>query len=157
MKIPDREIKNSINFIYKIVRGFLSNREDAEELTQMVLLKIISNRDKFDGKFKLQTWIYRIALNTVIDHLRRPAINEKSITWYDNKAEDQVLKNDIKNALQRLPEERREIMVLYFFLGYKLNEIASTLDLSMGTVNSRFARAKQDLKTYLSTRGYDYE
>lgn len=159
-------IESHERLVYNVVYRMLTNHEDAKDISQEVFLKAYRYLNKFDGKASFSTWLYRIAVNTSIDELRKrkgqeTVSLEKEIDsgdgmlkkeYADNGAgvEEQVLAKEsmanIKQAMENLSSEHRVIITLRDFEGLSYAEISEITQTSLGTVKSRLARARKALK-----------
>ena len=126
----------------------LRSRADAEDLCQDVFEKVYAKLDKFDpDKASISTWIYSITRNSVIDFYRRShphdEINENMAV--DDSIDDDMLNDEtleeLAEALERLPTQLREIIVLRYYDGSPLTEIAKRMNLSYGAIKLRHAKA----------------
>jgi len=144
----------------KKVFGYISNkissREDAEDLTSDVFLKVQQSIDKFDpSKASPSTWIYSITRNVVIDYFRTRRVTEEipEDIRSDELVEDQYIQDEtlseLAEALECLNEEERAIIVLHYSDGLPLTEIANRLDISYGMVKIRHNKALSLLKKKL--------
>jgi RNA polymerase sigma-70 factor, ECF subfamily len=153
--------------VANLVYVTMGNREDVDDITQEVFIRVYRSlpRFKFDASFF--SWIYRITMNLCIDEIRKRKIRKvlsldfltEDALEKSRKQKDHMLPSDmvlseeksqmIQSALQRLKPEHREILLLreYQDLGYC--EIAETLDISLEAVKSRIFRARSELKTLL--------
>lgn len=128
---------------------------DADDATQMALISIVKNLEKFDGRAKFSTWSYRIATNAAIDELRRrqrrsaDSIDDDDghlqIASIGNMGEAVAASIDVNNALEELPEEFRVPVILRDLCGMDYEQIAETLEIAPGTVRSRIARGRGKL------------
>lgn len=159
-------IESHERLVYNVVYRMLTNHEDAKDISQEVFLKAYRYLNKFDGKASFSTWLYRIAVNTSIDELRKrkgkeTVSLEKEIDsgdgmlkkeYADNSAgvEEQVMVKEsmanIKQAMENLSSEHRVIITLRDFEGLSYTEISEITQTSLGTVKSRLARARKALK-----------
>ncbi|MED5330112.1 MAG: sigma-70 family RNA polymerase sigma factor [Planctomycetota bacterium] len=153
--------------IVTVVRRVAGNEADAEDLAQETFIKAIRGIGKFAGKSALFTWLYRIAVNTARDHLdsrrRRPAVSldalgEEGGHPFDvagptlpplAELEREELRQRVRKAVDRLPEPFRTTLALREMEGHSYEEIASILEVSMGTVESRIFRARQKLRALI--------
>ena len=148
--------------VYHLALRQLGNREDAEDAAQEVFLKAYTGLSSFRGDSKLSVWLYRITNNVCIDFLRRrretvslsqeneegePLELELPDERFDPAAltERKDLRERIGKALDALPPEAREILLLRELGGQSYDEIAATLGLDLGTVKSRIFRARKKL------------
>lgn len=130
------------------IRARVRNTADAEDLLSEVFEKIMRKIDGFDPeKASLSTWIFTITRNTVIDHFRRSRPGEE---LDENLSDDTELDEGLLNgetlselaaALRRLPEQMRDIIVLRYYDGKPLTEIAQMMNLSYGAVKLRHQNA----------------
>lgn len=150
------------NFFFRMLR----NHESAEDCTQEVFLKVYRSVDAYEPQAKFTTYLYRIARNCYVDHLRKANRQgtvvsldkefEQGVNLYDHLAadtdapdanlhrEDQV--EEVQGLLALLPEEQRVVLVLSEMQGMKYQEIAETLDIPVGTVKSRMHTAIRRLR-----------
>lgn len=140
----------------------LSDRELAEEVLQDVMLAVWNNAGSFRGESSVRTWLLVIARNRAINVRRRQAPEIVSISDdFDLPSSDtgpfeavsrQFTYSAVRDALQYLAPEHREILTLFFFHELSGPEIAQVLDISAGTVKSRLHRAKEALRRILVLR-----
>ena len=153
-------------FVYNVVYRMLPNKEDAEDISQEVFIKAYKYLNRFDGKAAFSTWLYKIAVNTCIDEIRKRrgketlSINaeidtgegtvEKEYVSGIIGVEEEVLSKEgveiIKRAINNLSEEQKTVITLRDIEGLSYIEIAEITECSMGTVKSRLSRARQALK-----------
>ncbi|MFN8436088.1 MAG: RNA polymerase sigma factor [Cytophagales bacterium] len=156
--------------VYNVAISITQNKEDAEEVSQDVFVKIMKSISKFDEKSSLSTWVYRIATNTALDYLRK----KKSRSWlsfsqiWSSEEEDSPSKEfavdfvhpgvqleQQENAkilfslLEKLPERQKAAFVLNKLEDLSYKEIAQTLEITETTVDSLLSRAKANLKNLL--------
>lgn len=149
--------------IYNIVLKTLNNKDDAYDITQEVCIKIYKSINKFNENSLLSTWIYRIAVNTCIDEMRR---NKKNLLYItreledkqidlpienlDKKPDDEYEKKEIRTIvrdhLHRLDAKYKIIIILKDIYGYSYEEISKILGINQNTVKSRLNRARTKLK-----------
>jgi len=145
--------------VYSVAYHFSLKREDAEELSQEIFLKIFENLHRYDGSYPLLAWVVSLARNLCIDRYRRKK-RERSfrfvsdevvaplLTSGDDPAAEAVRKERTKLlywALGEIPEDLAEILVLRDLEGLAYDEIGKALDLPDGTVKSRLFRARAEV------------
>ena len=146
---------------YSKVMGYIHarirNRADAEDLCADVFEKVQRKLPDFDpSKASVSTWIFTITRNTVIDHYRRSRPSEElDENLSDNIELDEGLLNsetlhELASALRSLPEEMRDIIVLRYYDGKPLTEIAEMMGLSYGAVKLRHQSALVKLRKVLA-------
>ena len=159
------------SLLYRMVR----DRALAEDLAQETFIKVLNGIKSYRPEFKFSSWIFKIANNAAIDHLRRKHIDTLSLDGapsaetpeqmratslqLGDKAEsplDEVesreLGTAIERAIARLRPEYRSCILLRHVEGYSYEEIAETLDLPLGTVKTYIHRARNELRVYLEDR-----
>ena len=138
-----------MGYIYSRIR----NRADAEDICSDVFEKVQRKLPDFDPeKASVSTWIFTITRNTVIDHYRRSKPTEELDENMSDSAElDESLLNsetlsELAGALRALPEELRDIIVLRYYDGKPLTEVAEIMGLSYGAVKLRHQSAIAKLR-----------
>ena len=145
--------------VYSVAYHFTLKREDAEELSQEIFLKIFENLHRYDGSYPLLAWVVSLARNLCIDRYRRKK-RERSfrfvsddavapmLTSGDDPGVEAIRKERTKLlfwALGEVPEDLAEILVLRDLEGLAYDEIGKALDLPEGTVKSRLFRARAEV------------
>lgn len=156
------------SLIYRMVR----DRELAEDLAQDTFIKVLNHIDRYRPEFKLSSWLFKIANNVAIDHLRRRQLDTVSIdgsphaqtadaveaTRFDvadqqesalDEMEARELGTSIEKAIAGLRPEYRSCIMLRHVEGRSYEEIAATLDLPLGTVKTYIHRARHELREAL--------
>ena len=134
------------------------------DLTQEVFLKAYKSLPQFKGHSRFYTWLYRIAVNSVIDFRRKTkggqsfSIDEETVKEIpgntspsDRQAIHRELKADLHSALDSLPEDQKAIIILRELEELSYQEIADTLKCSIGTVMSRLHYARKRLREKLKS------
>jgi len=139
------------------IRARIRNRADAEDLCSEVYEKILRKADDFDPeKASLNTWIFTITRNTVIDFFRRsrPTQEPDENLADDTEIDEGLLRaeslEELAAALQALPRQLRDLIVLRYYDGKPLTEIAQLMGLSYGAVKLRHQNALLELRRRLS-------
>lgn len=139
------------------IRARVSNRADAEDLCQDVFERVLRSADRYDtAKSAPGTWLYAITRNAVIDYWRRNRSAEALPEDLSDDAlpEDGILQaellEELAQALERLPENLTDIIVLRYYDGLPLTEIAETLGMSYSAVKLRQQKALTMLRTALA-------
>ena len=166
----DRLILKYRERVYGIVYNLTSNREDAADLTQEAFIKSFQSIHRFGGQSSFFTWLYRIAVNSTLSHLRKArlrsffslerldsdepvakeiiaALTDKS--GVDRDAFVRELQEKLNDALQKLSIKHRTVVTLFEIDGLSHQEIAEVMNCSVGTVRSRLHYAKQLLQAEL--------
>lgn len=156
------------SLIYRMVR----DRELAEDLAQESFVKVLNALDSYQPEYKFSSWIFKIANNAAIDHLRRREIVTLSLDGAPgartadeveatalqavdrsesalDELEAKELGTSIEQAIARLRPEYRACILLRHVEGRAYEEIAATLNLPLGTVKTHIHRARHELREYL--------
>jgi RNA polymerase sigma-70 factor (ECF subfamily) len=155
--------------IYYLALDLTGNHHDAEDLSQEVFIKAYRSLKKFRGDAKLNSWLYRITVNTCISQRRKKSVaamtlqenfesdsshqdfkNGESIHNPERDAESGLIQQHIEQALQQLTPRERSVFVLRHYNDLPLKEIAQILKITEGTVKSMLFRAIQRLQKELS-------
>ena len=148
--------------IYKVCMGFLHDREEAEDITQEVFLEVCQSISYFKQTSSLSTWLYRIAVNKSLNHVKRQKVKRLYInfqeaigiknTVYTNShvmLEQKEQKTQLAKALDSLPENQRIAFTLAKYDDLSYEEIAAVMNISLSSVESLIFRAKANLKKKL--------
>lgn len=166
----DELIKRYQERIYATIYHMTSNHEDANDLAQEAFIKAYSALKSFKGGSSFYTWLYRIAVNKTINFLKqrknRQAMSLNDIDFQAEHDPDLVslisektprreaglseLQEKLNEALMKLSEPHRLVVVLHDVQGQSHEEIAKVMDCNIGTVRSRLFYARQQLQSYLT-------
>ncbi len=136
-----------------------ANMQEAEDLTQDTFLKLFQYREKYLPTAKLRTFLFRIAKNTAIDFFRKMkpvSMDMSGDITHDVKLQTQKdhseSSEDLRVAINLLPEKLKEVIVMSYFQDLKYQEISEILDTPVGTIKSRMSYAMKQLKEILEKR-----
>lgn len=155
--------------IYAVCFGMVRNPEDARDLAQEAFVKAYQNLARFELRSSFYTWLCRIAMNVSIDFLRRQKVRAAElfedgvvtretggVISFGHQREDpgrnlerKRLLERIAQALEELPEEQKQIVILREVDGLSYKEIAEVMDIPEGTVMSRLFYARKKLQAAL--------
>lgn len=156
--------------VYAVAYGILRNRDDAWDVAQEAFVKAFKNLSRFKGDSAFYTWMYRIAYNLSIDHYRSKG-RKSAVHFEDPAAMENVLEADgrpthqhdpgelsdraeltrvLHDAMNRLSEKHRAIIVLREVEGLAYEEISNVLGIPKGTVMSRLFHARKNLQELLA-------
>ena len=159
-----RHQRGLVNYIFRLV----GSRDLAMDLAQEVFMKVYVSLESFDPRYRFTTWLYRIASNGAIDHLRRkqprtlslsqPTADEDSsapaIAGTDPTPDDMLrlreLESRLDEAIRELPTSYRQLILLRHRQHCRYDEIARITQLPLGTVKNRIFRAREILKLRLA-------
>lgn len=156
-EIFDRYSRRIYNFAFR----YMKNAEAAEDATQEVFVKMMRNAHQFQGDAKLSTWLFSITANHCRDQLRKADNKPKEpeevldkISGNDIAADEEIAKEQerlkVREALQHLTPEQREVILLSRYEGLSYAEIARIAGCSEGAVKTRVFRAMETLKKVLT-------
>ena len=160
--------------VFSLVFRMVRDRELAEDLSQDSFIKVLNHIDRYSPEFKFSSWLFKIANNVAIDHLRRRRIDTTSIDGSPHastaaevessalqieseqeNALDELASKELGSAIEvaiaRLRPEYRACIMLRHVEGRAYEEIAATLDLPLGTVKTYIHRARHELRKALET------
>ncbi len=158
MKIDAEEIYREYHEkVFNYARGKMPTVEDAEDVCSEVFLKVQSRIEEYDtNKASVSTWIYAITKNCVIDFYRKNRITEEipEELASDMEVDSNLLRKEtlreLAEALLSLPEEEREVIILYYYENMSLRQIEKLSGLSYGQVKLRRTKALENLKVLLN-------
>ena len=159
--------KGASSFVYNVALRTSRNREDAQEITQEVFLKVFKSLQDFRFRSSFKTWLYRITVNTTLNVLKKTAYDRRrQFTYHENisaelpaqteaaetSLEQRDRKEQVNKMLESLSPEYRACIVLREIQGLPYDEIAQALKININTVRSRLKRAREIL---LKRGGYN--
>ncbi len=167
-------VKAYESMVYNTAMQALRNSEDAYDVSQEVFIKAWRSITGFRGDSKFSTWLYRITCNQIKDYIRAKSRHATiSLSEYDSDDDtdketdipdtnrsvmpEEVylrdeLRDTVREAIESMSEDHRQIIVLRDIEGYSYEEIAEMLGLEIGTVKSRINRARNAVKEFLIGR-----
>lgn len=145
----------TIDFIYRIVYRIVPT--EAEDLVQDIYIRIFQQRKSYRGEAKITTWMYRIAMNTLLNHRRRQKLWDATLGRLVSlePIEPDAIENKVlvTALLSELPAEAQVILVLCDVEDYSYEDAAALLAIPVNTVRSRLFRARQRLTLIAKKRG----
>lgn len=153
-------------YVYRMVGDY----EAALDLTQEIFIKVYGSLARYRSEFKFSTWIYKIAHNSAVDHLRRNAGRERSLVngiegdQYDlpiesgslspeQESERKERRLEIESVVRSLPTTYRELILLRHSQDLTYEEIVEVTGLPLGTVKNRLFRAREMMRSQFVSRG----
>jgi RNA polymerase sigma-70 factor (ECF subfamily) len=139
------------------------NHTDAEEVLQMVYLKILQGKAVYRGESSLRTWLFSVIRKTAISERRKQLFrwpNSATTPSTDDELESEFDRSEMQRrfqeALARLPARQRETLHLVFYQDLSLSEAAEVMNVSVGSVRRHYERGKKRLREALDREGVDY-
>lgn len=171
-KAFEQLVLDNQNKVYSLALRLCGDREEAADLSQEAFVRAWQGLGSFQGESSFATWVYRLTTNVCIDHLRRqkrregvePAVSldDETSGWAepaDRESDPQRMlerserSRALARGLERLPDWQRRALVLRELSGLSYQEISEALDIDLGTVKSRIARARLNLRKILLEDG----
>ncbi len=157
-----------VGYVYRMVNDY----DSALDVTQEVFIKVYNSLSRYSSDYKFSTWLYRIAHNAAIDHIRRNSKKEQSLeteglegTYQlqlesprptpEQDREKSEWRTEIEGVVRCLPSVYRELIILRHGEDLSYGEIAEITDLPLGTVKNRLFRAREMMREMFIERGMD--
>lgn len=156
--------------ITSYVFRMLGDQESALDVTQEVFIKVYNSLHKYSAEYKFSTWLYRIAHNAAIDHMRRNSVVAQSIEAENSDGTYQIQiasgrpspekdrevsewRTEIESVVKCLPPAYRDLILLRHGRDLSYDEIAEVTELPLGTVKNRLFRAREMMREMFIDRG----
>lgn len=159
-------VKRHQNRIYRMARQTLRGEEDAWDVSQEIFIKVYNARHSYVENAKFTTWLYRIANNAIIDRVRQLQRKQHVGSLDDMVSEPQSqdrgthaqlalteVKGQMGAALSELSERQRSMVILKYYEGCSVKEIAEIFECATGTVKATLFQAVRHLKNHLAKSG----
>ena len=163
--LVERYQKRLVNYLYRMVR----NLEEAHDLTQEVFVRVYQALDRYDSQYRFSTWLFRVAQNAAIDVIRKRRVRLVPLSRRPDEGSEATVDLDlpddqpsaletlegreldaaIRTAIDALPWEYRELILLRHYGELAYEEIAEVKAMPLGTVKNKLFRARQMLKQQL--------
>lgn len=163
--------------LYNTALRLTRNSSDAEDLVQEVFYKAFKSIDQFEPGTNLRAWLFKILVNTHISQYRKSS-KDPTAAGYDDVEEfsiysqvhsraesisdtpdgvlDRFLEQDIMTAIEKLPQQFKDVVMLIDVEGFSYKEAADILDVPVGTIMSRLFRSRKLLQKYLWEYAVEY-
>lgn len=146
--------------IYYVIRRIVLVHEDADDVFQNTMIKIFNNLKKFEQKSSLYTWMYKIATNEAISHLRSrkrlgmmdnniPEDISESMLTADDYFEGDKLQLELQKAVAALPEKQREVFNLKYYEEMKYSDMSKILGTTEGALKASYFHAVQKIESHI--------
>lgn len=154
-------------YVFRMVGDY----ESALDVTQEVFIKVYNSLHKYSSEYKFSTWLYRIAHNAAVDHLRRNSITPQSLEAENADGSFQIQiesrasspeqdrersewRTEIDSVVRTLPPAYRDLIMLRHGQDLSYDEIAEVTGLPLGTVKNRLFRAREMMREIFIARGF---
>ncbi|MFD2629652.1 sigma-70 family RNA polymerase sigma factor [Oceanobacillus kapialis] len=147
--------------LVRLAFHYVKDNETAKDMVQSTFIKCYENIDDFRFDSSIKTWLYRITINQCKDYLKSwyyrkvhvKNLFENVVTSFSPSTEEQVVKDseheEMKNLIFSLPQKYREVIFLFYYKSFSLEEIAQLTELNLNTVKTRLSRGKKRLKSLM--------
>lgn len=160
--------KQITGYVYRIVGDY----DSSLDVTQEVFIKVYNSLHRYSSDYKFSTWLYRIAHNAAIDHLRRNSVIPQSLetengdgTYQlqiesparspEKEREIREWRTEIGHVIKLLPDAYKELILLRHANDLSYDEIAEVTGLPLGTVKNRLFRAREMMRQIMLERGFE--
>lgn len=153
--LAKRLVESYSDQLLRVAYSLLNSVPDAQDVCQEALLKRLDHSGQFESPQHERAWLIRVTIN-LCKNLRRSPWRTRTV-GLDTVAEQsafQPQEGGILEEVQQLPAKYREVLVLYYYMGYDSNEIAEMLGIRADAVRARMSRARQKLRLGLEVKGY---
>jgi len=147
------------------IRAVLGPSDEIEDLVQIAFMEIYRCLDKFEGRSKFSTWVYRIAVNIALQHIRKKkrkrwmvlgstgeeVVRESTGVNEESRIEDRQMLEKVFAAVSKLSEKKRVVWTLHEIEGLSPQQISEIIEVPFNTVRSRLLASRRDLMELLST------
>ena len=146
--------------LYWHIRRLVTEHDDANDVIQNSFIKVYKSIDRFEGKSKLYTWLYRIATNESITYLNKKkrkatsSIDDESLGHAKPLTADAYFDGDeiqqkLQNAINTLPEKQRIVFNMRYYDEMKYQDISEVLNTSVGSLKASYHHAAKKIEQYL--------
>ena len=163
---PVAEMLALLPRLRRFALGLTGSRDAADELVQSACERALSRLHQWTPGTRLDSWMYRITQTLWISELRREKVRAdavdpatlEGVAWIDGREQSEVHLTLARavSIIGELPEEQRAVLLLVCVEGFSYKEVAETLDLELGTVMSRLARARNKLRLLLRSNSGEH-
>jgi RNA polymerase sigma-70 factor (ECF subfamily) len=134
--------------------------EPLDDLVQETFVKVWKERHRFQGDSQIRTWIYRIAVNTAKDYLKKKS-RDPNLTVEGGRAQAPTtsleLREGIEKSIQLMDMPTKAPFVLFYKMELSVKEVAESLEMPQGTVKSRLHKARKEFLENLKKLGFEYD
>ena len=151
--------------IYSLFRRMVPTHDEADDLTQETFIKVYKNLNKFERQSSMYTWIYRIAVNTGLNYLRKQKLRqnlgvEMLSHWMPQKEEQDTDGNQrslLRQAVAKLPGRQQMVILLRSFQDLSFREVAAAMESTENAAKVNYSHALRNLRKILTDMGLDYD
>ncbi|HHN48476.1 MAG TPA: sigma-70 family RNA polymerase sigma factor [Bacteroidales bacterium] len=152
-------VENQSPMLYTHIRSMLLNHDDTDDVLQNTFIKAWQNMDGFRHEAAISSWLFRIATNEALQHLRRQKlknwflgsqkINSEPMTEEIGLSDGDAIKKKLEKAMHTLSVQQRMVFGMKYFNDMKYTEMAEVLNLSVGTLKAVYHKAVKKIEKYI--------
>lgn len=145
----ENAIRQFMNDVYRVAFTYCKNHMDAEDITQNTFIKLYQTDKEFQSEEHLKNWLLKVCVNNALDLKKSKWSGRESISeclMYEEKGRHNL---ELAEAIDKLSAKNRLIILLYYYYGYSVKEIAQITGIGESAVQNRMQRARNKLKVYL--------
>lgn len=147
--IKEYILKDKENY-YRLAYSYVKNQHDALDIVQESIYKAMMSMNTLKNSKHVKTWFWRIVVNTSLDFLKKNKrinlVDEETLEFYSDGEGDRYKDFDLEDALNKLPPNYRNIIILRYFEDLKIEEVADVLEENINTVKTRLYSALKKLR-----------
>ena len=143
-------VKKHIDTVFRVALNYLKNRPDAEDVCQNVFLALLTEKKEFQNDEHIKNWLIRVTVNHCKNLFRAPWRKNENLEDYANTLVfEEESSRDLFCTVMGLDKKYRVTLLLYYYEGYSIREIAHIMEIPEKTVSTRLARGRKILKELL--------
>lgn len=145
--------------LYAVIKKMVRDHHIADDVLQATYIKVFEKLNTYKGESSMETWVYRIAVNTTLDHLRKKK-NRDDLkcspppTLADESPDYEGALNSVLEAMEGLPAKQKEVFAMRFFSDKSFKEMGALLGISEGGARSSYHHAQRKIKEVLIEKGW---
>lgn len=144
-------VRDHKDTVFRVAFSYMKNRDDADDITQNVFLKLFRSDIAFENPEHLRSWLIRVAINECKSVFRTPWRKMENIEDYaEQLAMPSPKHTELLSMVMSMPEKYRVIIYLFYYEEYSTEEIAELLGVPPATIRTRLARGRKRLKNILT-------
>lgn len=146
-------VLESYEEMYRLAYSYVRNEQDAMDIVQESVYKCIRHAGKIKQEAYIHTWVWRVVINTALDFKRMRAREQAWDSWEEVSLVQAEQEYDVIDALGILKERERTMLILYYFDGFQLEEIADMMEMNISTIKSTLYRSLKKLRVEMVEGG----
>lgn len=151
----EEEVLQSYEMMYRIAFSYVKNEDDAMDIVQESVYKALKSAGKIREERYIKTWLARIVINTSLDLLKIRKREVAMETVEESGREDSYADVDMQRLLKKLNQRERLMIILRYFEGWKISQVAEGMGEKENTVKTVLSRSLKKLKIFMQEEGTD--